>query len=62
MPVDMHMHSSASDGALAPAALVALCAQERVRLMSLTDHDTMAGVPEAVKERYISAPDQCSEN
>ena len=49
MQVDMHMHSSASDGALAPAALVALCAQERVRLMSLTDHDTMAGVPEAAR-------------
>ncbi|WP_445156770.1 PHP domain-containing protein [Halomonas sp. E14] len=45
--VDFHMHSTASDGALAPADLVALCAQRGVRLMALTDHDTMAGVPEA---------------
>ncbi len=45
--VDLHLHSTASDGALAPADLVALCAQRGVRLMALTDHDTMAGVPEA---------------
>lgn len=49
MPVDMHMHSNASDGALAPEAVVSLCARQNVRLMSLTDHDTMAGVPAAAK-------------
>ena len=47
MPVDMHMHSNASDGALKPAELVGLCARQGIRLMSLTDHDTMAGTAAA---------------
>lgn len=45
--VDLHMHSTASDGALAPADVVALCADRGVTLMALTDHDTVAGVGEA---------------
>ncbi len=45
--VDLHMHSTASDGALAPAEVVALCALRGVKLMALTDHDTVAGVSEA---------------
>ena len=46
-PVDLHMHSTASDGTLDPAALVAHVAARRVRLMALTDHDTVAGVAAA---------------
>jgi predicted metal-dependent phosphoesterase TrpH len=45
--VDLHMHSTASDGALPPADVVALCAERGVTLMALTDHDTVAGVSEA---------------
>lgn len=45
--VDLHMHSTASDGALPPAEVVALCAARGVWLMALTDHDTVAGVAEA---------------
>jgi predicted metal-dependent phosphoesterase TrpH len=47
-PVDLHLHSSASDGTLEPAALVAHVAGCGVRLMALTDHDTVAGIPAAV--------------
>jgi predicted metal-dependent phosphoesterase TrpH len=46
-PVDLHMHSSASDGTLDPATLVAHVAGCGVRLMALTDHDTVAGIPAA---------------
>lgn len=46
-PLDLHMHSTASDGALAPSDLVSLCAQRGLRHMALTDHDTMAGVADA---------------
>lgn len=46
-PLDLHLHSTASDGTLAPAALVAHVAAHGVRLMALTDHDTVAGVAEA---------------
>ena len=47
LSVDLHMHSTASDGALAPAALVALCKARGLTHMALTDHDTLAGVAEA---------------
>jgi predicted metal-dependent phosphoesterase TrpH len=44
---DLHTHSTASDGTLAPADLVARAAAAGVRTMALTDHDTIAGVAEA---------------
>lgn len=47
MRIDLHMHSNCSDGALSPEKLVELCAKQGVGLMSLTDHDTMAGVAAA---------------
>ena len=46
-PVDLHLHSTASDGTLAPAALVAHVAACGVKLMALTDHDTVTGVDAA---------------
>jgi hypothetical protein len=46
-PVDLHLHSTASDGVLDPAALVAHVAACGVGLMALTDHDTVAGVASA---------------
>lgn len=45
--VDLHTHSSASDGVLDPAALVAMAAARGVRLLALTDHDTVAGLEAA---------------
>ena len=47
--LDFHMHSTASDGALSPTELVALCAERGLSHMALTDHDTMDGVAEAAK-------------
>ncbi|MFT4039676.1 MAG: PHP domain-containing protein [Thermomicrobiales bacterium] len=46
-PVDLHTHSTASDGLLSPAALVAEAAARGVRFLGLTDHDTVDGIPEA---------------
>ncbi|RUR39359.1 PHP domain-containing protein [Vreelandella populi] len=46
-PVDLHMHSTASDGAMTPSDLVSLCAERGLTHMALTDHDTMDGVEEA---------------
>jgi len=45
---DLHSHSLASDGALSPRALVARAAGSGVDVLALTDHDTLAGVPEAM--------------
>lgn len=47
-PVDLQLHSTASDGTDAPAALVALCAARGVRVVALTDHDSVLGVDEAL--------------
>ncbi|MFY0989472.1 PHP domain-containing protein [Halomonas sp. C05BenzN] len=47
LTVDLHMHSTASDGALPPAEVVALCRARGLTHMALTDHDTMAGIAEA---------------
>lgn len=45
--VDLHCHSTASDGILSPAQLVSRAKSRGVTLLALTDHDTVAGVAEA---------------
>jgi predicted metal-dependent phosphoesterase TrpH len=47
--IDLHSHSTASDGTLAPAALVARAHAQAVRVLALTDHDTTAGLDEAAR-------------
>ena len=44
---DLHMHSTASDGALEPEALVETAAGLGIRALALTDHDTVRGVARA---------------
>ena len=46
--IDLHVHSSASDGSLAPEAVVSRARAAGLTAISLTDHDTVAGVPAAV--------------
>jgi len=45
--IDLHLHSSHSDGALDPAALVARAKLAGISALALTDHDTVRGIPEA---------------
>ena len=47
--VDLHAHSTASDGSKAPAAVVSAAHAAGLTAIALTDHDTMAGVDEAVE-------------
>jgi len=44
--VDLHTHTLRSDGLLTPAELVAAAAGVGVKLLAITDHDTLAGVRE----------------
>src|SRR5258708_2934061 len=44
--VDLHTHSTRSDGVLAPGVLVAAAVAAGVRVLALTDHDTLAGYRE----------------
>jgi predicted metal-dependent phosphoesterase TrpH len=46
--VDLHLHSTASDGKWTPTALVQFSLQEGLQAISLTDHDTTGGVQEAL--------------
>jgi len=45
--VDLHTHSTASDGSLAPAKLIAAAERRRLAAIALTDHDTFDGLAEA---------------
>lgn len=45
--IDLHLHTTASDGTLSPAALVVRAAQSGLTTISVTDHDTTAGLAEA---------------
>lgn len=48
--IDLHCHSTASDGTLSPAGLVRRAQAQGVQVLALTDHDTVAGVEEAASE------------
>lgn len=47
MRIDLHTHSTASDGLLSPARLVQAAREHGVGVLALTDHDTTDGVAEA---------------
>ena len=44
--IDLHMHSTASDGTLTPAELVEEAKKSGLKVMALTDHDTLDGIEE----------------
>lgn len=47
--IDMHVHTTASDGTMSPEHVVALAAMQGLKAIAITDHDTMAGIAEAGK-------------
>lgn len=49
MPVDLHTHSTSSDGSAAPRDLVGLAVELGLTAIALTDHDTLEGVPAALE-------------
>lgn len=50
MPADLHTHTTASDGTLAPPALVRRAHAAGITTLAVTDHDTFAGLAEAGAE------------
>jgi len=54
--VDLHSHTTASDGALAPRELVRKAAQHGVRVLAITDHDSTDGLREAIDEAAKHPP------
>ncbi len=45
---DLHMHSTASDGGYSPSELMQKCKQNDLEIVSLTDHDSVDGIAEAI--------------
>ncbi len=52
---DLHLHSRFSDGNLTPTEIVALAKEKNLAAIALTDHDTVNGIPEAMR-----AADACN--
>ena len=48
--VDLHSHTTASDGTLSPRELVKLAAKQGVKVLAVTDHDSVSGLAEAMDE------------
>lgn len=49
MHLDLHIHSDASDGALGAAAVVDAAVQANLDVIAIADHDTVAGVQDALE-------------
>lgn len=47
---DLHVHTTASDGEYTPSQVVALARQAKLAAVAITDHDTLAGLPEAAAQ------------
>lgn len=45
--IDLHIHTTASDGSLSPSEAVALAAKAGMKAIAITDHDTADGIEEA---------------
>lgn len=53
MKVDLHIHTSASDGLLSPSSVVDYSVKKKLRAIAVTDHDTVSGLPEAIARSKI---------
>ncbi|MBF8267407.1 MAG: hypothetical protein HW388_915 [Dehalococcoidia bacterium] len=47
--VDLHLHTTFSDGRLTPLQLVELVGQRGLRVVAITDHDSTEGLPQALE-------------
>lgn len=56
MAVDLHTHTTASDGSLSPSELVREAARAGVRVLAVTDHDSTDGLAEALAEARRHPP------
>src|SRR6058998_4447321 len=54
--VDLHSHTTASDGTLTPRELVRAAAQRGVRVLAVTDHDSTDGLRDAIDEAARHPP------
>lgn len=48
--IDLHVHTTCSDGTLSPEEVVKLAADEGIKVLAITDHDNVSGIRRAEKE------------
>ena len=48
--IDLHVHSTASDGTLTPSEILAMAVQLGLKAIAITDHDTLAGSAAAISQ------------
>ncbi len=46
--IDLHLHTTHSDGSLSPAEVLRLARKAKVTALAITDHDIVSGIPEAI--------------
>lgn len=47
--IDMHTHTTASDGTFSPSELTALAIEKKLSAIAITDHDTVSGIKEGIE-------------
>lgn len=50
MRFDLHVHTNHSDGILSPIQVVNLAVKQKLSGIAITDHDTVSGIEDAIKE------------
>jgi len=55
--IDLHVHSTASDGSFSPLEVMSLAKEAGIRAVSLTDHDTIDGVKEILEHPLTALPE-----
>lgn len=58
--IDLHLHSTASDGSFTPAHILNLAREKKINAISITDHDTIDGVKEVLGKPRLKSPDLIS--
>lgn len=49
MNIDLHVHTTESDGSLSVSEVLDLASEKKIRILALTDHETTNGLPEAIR-------------
>lgn len=52
MRFDLHVHTNHSDGILSPSKVVDLAVQQQLNGIAITDHDTISGIEDAIKQSF----------
>lgn len=55
--IDLHVHSTASDGSFSPLEIIVLAKKAGLKAISLTDHDTIDGVREILNHTLTTCPE-----